>query len=76
MNIQEALLKPNEVFSHPRDVLNDESLTNEKKKKILENWKQFCTHCQESTGEGMFQGSKVDLSEVNKALILLKKRAS
>lgn len=75
MNIEEALLKPNEVFSHPRDVLKDESLTNEKKKKILENWKQYCTHLQESTGEGMSSASKVDLSEVNKALILLNKRA-
>jgi hypothetical protein len=78
VNLEQALLSPSTVFKSPRDVLCTPGLSDEERRKILEQWKLDAERLEESANENMTGGERSYLSEVSKALTELdekKKRA-
>lgn len=70
--IDEMVSNPNRHFNAPRDVLRDDDLSYDDKKRILESWKQDAMRLAESTAENMSGGEESDLREVSKTLVELK----
>ncbi len=69
MNIEKLVSQPSQNYEVPDQILVDSHLEIDQKIKALENWKQQCSHLQESSGEGMENGSENQLQAVSKALI-------
>lgn len=70
--IEDLISHPTRFFSSPREVLQDQKLTQTDKRKILESWKLDASRLAESTAENMSGGEEGDLREVSKALLELK----
>lgn len=71
--IDEMVANPNRHFNAPREVLMDDDLSFDDKKRILESWKMDAMQLAESTAENMTGGEQGDLREVAKTLVELKK---
>lgn len=78
VNLEQALLSPSTVFKSPAEVLSAPGLSDEERRKILEQWKLDAERLEDSANENMTGGERSHLSEVSKALSELerKKRAS
>lgn len=70
--IDEMVSNPHQHFNAPRDVLRDDDLSFDDKKRILESWKLDAMRLAESTAENMSGGEESDLREVSKTLVELK----
>lgn len=70
-HLDELIANPQHHFRHPADVLNEQTLSTEEKRQILESWKQDAQRLAESTSENMSGGEESDLRDVSKILIHL-----
>jgi hypothetical protein len=78
-NLEQAMLSPSTVFKSPREVLSAPELSDDERRKILEQWKLDAERLEESANENMSGGERSYLSDVSKALTELdekKKRAT
>src|ERR1700753_3540966 len=62
---------PHRHFNNPVEVLQDNDLTNDEKRRILESWKLDAQRLAESTAENMSGGEESDRREVSKTLLQL-----
>jgi hypothetical protein len=70
--VDDMVASPNRHFSAPREVLADNALSFDDKRRILESWKLDAQRLAESTAENMTGGEETDLREVSKTLVELK----
>jgi len=68
VNLEQAMLSPSTVFESPAEVLTAPCLSDEERRKILEQWKLDAERLEESANENMTGGERSRLSEVSKAL--------
>ena len=68
----DAFGNPAQMYSKPAAVLADATLSNDKKREILERWKAEAVHMEESSAEGFSGGEDSHLDEINAALDQLK----
>ena len=52
-HLTEAMQKPGDVYATPKAVLEDEALSAEDKRKVLENWANEMKYLLESTDQNM-----------------------
>jgi len=71
-HVDDLIANPTRHFDHPVDVLNEDTLTNDDKRRILESWKLDAQRLAESTSENMSGGEETDLRDVAKVLVQLK----
>lgn len=71
-HVEDLIANPNRHFDHPVDVLNEDTLSNDEKRRILESWKLDAQRLAESTAENMSGGEESDLRDVSKVLVQLK----
>ena len=71
-HVEELISNPQRHFSHPADVLNEDDLSIDEKRRILESWKLDAQRLAESTAENMSGGEETDLRDVSKVLVQLK----
>jgi hypothetical protein len=71
-HVEDLIANPNRHFDHPVDVLNEPTLSNDEKRRILESWKLDAQRLAESTAENMSGGEESDLRDVSKVLVQLK----
>jgi hypothetical protein len=69
--VDELVLDPKKWFGTPDDVLHDNKLSAEDKKRILESWKLDESRLAESTDENMTGGEESHLRDVARALLEL-----
>src|SRR5215475_13024454 len=69
--IEDMVAYPHRHFNNPVEVLQDNDLTNDEKRRILESWKLDAQRLAESTAENMTGGEESDLREVSKTLVQL-----
>lgn len=67
-DIQKALRNPSQTYPEPEAVLNDDALTLEQKKQVLQQWEQEAIRLQGSEDEGMTGGETSQLDRVKNAL--------
>ncbi|MBI1359972.1 MAG: hypothetical protein GC155_06760 [Alphaproteobacteria bacterium] len=70
--IDEIISSPRQYFTRPDDVLREDDLTNEEKRRILESWKLDESRLADSTSENMSGGEESHLREISKSLLQLK----
>lgn len=69
MDIKEALLHPEEVFSAPKKVLDHPEFTKEQKVEILRSWAYEVNECTAAEDEGMAcKDEPTHLDEIHAAL--------
>lgn len=68
MDLENAYKDPAAEFELPRDVLNDERLSHEQKKAILEQWKRDAVQLEVAASENMAGGEPNMLHRVSEAL--------
>jgi hypothetical protein len=66
--IEGAISDPTRHYTCPMDVVNDESLDTEDKRKILESWKRDAELLSTAQGENMAGGERPQLQDVSLAL--------
>jgi hypothetical protein len=66
--IESAISDPTRQYTCPMDVVNDESLETDEKRKILESWKKDAELLSTAQGENMAGGERPQLQDVNLAL--------
>jgi hypothetical protein len=66
--IESAISDPTRHYTCPMDVVNDESLDMEEKRRILESWKKDAELLSTAQGENMAGGERPQLQDVNLAL--------
>jgi hypothetical protein len=66
--IESAISDPTRHYTCPMDVVNDESLDTEDKRKILESWKKDAELLSTAQGENMAGGERAQLQDVSLAL--------
>ncbi|HEV7691987.1 MAG TPA: hypothetical protein VGO52_14220 [Hyphomonadaceae bacterium] len=71
-HVEDMITNPTRHFDHPADVLNEPTLTNDDKRRILESWQLDAQRLAESTAENMSGGEETDLRDVSKVLVQLK----
>ncbi len=70
---KKVMLDPGDMYALPEDVLKDETLSEEEKRKILKNWSDEIQHLLESGAENMlpdknFSSEEELLQQISKAL--------
>lgn len=68
MDFEKALLNPAKEFSHPKDVLAEQSLTLDQKVEVLKRWEYDALELEVAEEENMGGDSPSILSEVLDAL--------
>ena len=68
MDIEHALKDPADAFASPEAVLEDDRLSAEQKKMILEQWLQDARQLEEAAAENMAGGEPNMLHRVSQAL--------
>lgn len=68
MNFKQAMLDPTSIFACPSDVCDEQSLTRDKKIKILRRWEYDARELQVAEEENMGGGPQDVLDEVLLAL--------
>lgn len=71
MNIEDALKNPAAFFDSPENVIDDQRLTVEQKKAVLERWKQDARLLETAAAENMAGGEPNLLHRVSEALLKL-----
>ena len=71
-HVEDLIANPKHHFDHPVEVLDEPSLSNDDKRRILESWKLDAQRLAESTAENMSGGEETDLRDVSKVLVQLK----
>ncbi|RYG38134.1 MAG: hypothetical protein EON93_02575 [Burkholderiales bacterium] len=71
-HVDDLIAYPQRHFGRPEEVLNEPTLSVDKKRRILESWKLDAQRLAESTAENMSGGEETDLRDVSKVLIQLK----
>jgi hypothetical protein len=66
--IESAISDPTRHYTCPMDVVNDESLDTEDKRKILESWKKDAELLSTAQGENWAGGERPQLQDVSLAL--------
>lgn len=66
--IESAISDPTRHYTCPMDVVNDESLGTQEKRKILESWKKDAELLSTAQGENMAGGERPQLQDVSLAL--------
>lgn len=74
--VDELVLDPKKWFGTPDDVLNDNKISVEDKKRILESWKLDESRLAESTDENMTGGEESHLRDVSRALLELEEQTA
>ena len=72
--IESAISDPTRHYTCPMDVVNDESLDTDEKRKILESWKKDAELLSTAQAENMSGGERPQLQEVSLALTALEER--
>jgi len=70
-DLEQAILSPSTVFDAPAEVLSAAGLSDDERRKILDQWKLDAQRLEESANENMDGGERSHLSEVSKALSAL-----
>jgi hypothetical protein len=70
-SVEEKKVNPSAVYTHPSDVLDDASLTQDEKIAILREWHYDAVRLQDSAGENMTGGEPDRLQSVSNALLKL-----
>lgn len=65
---EQALLDPSAVYDTPRDVLDDDALSDTQKLEILRRWEVDAREKQVAEGEGMGGGERNELIDVEEAI--------
>ncbi len=68
MNIEQAMLDPSSVFTHPEEVFSAENLSREQKIKILRRWEYDARELQVADEENMGGGPPDNLDQILKVL--------
>ncbi|MDQ8186858.1 hypothetical protein [Pelagicoccus sp. SDUM812002] len=68
LKFMEAKKNPGASYSRPLEVLTDDELSQDEKRKVLESWKAEAIHLEESSGEGFGGGERSNLDEIAEAL--------
>jgi hypothetical protein len=66
--IESAISDPTRCYTCPMDVVNDESLDTQEKRKILESWKKDAELLSTAQDENMNGGERPQLQDVSLAL--------
>ena len=66
--VESAISDPTRYYTCPMDVVNDESLDIEAKRKILESWKKDAELLSTAQAENMSGGERPQLQDVSLAL--------
>jgi hypothetical protein len=66
--VESAISDPTRHYTCPMDVVNDESLDTEEKRRILESWKQDAELLSTAQAENMSGGERAQLQDVSLAL--------
>lgn len=74
--VENAISDPTRHYTRPMDVVNDESLDIEEKRKILESWKKDAELLSTAQDENMAGGERPQLQDVSLALNELNERES
>jgi hypothetical protein len=70
---EKAMQDPADCYRKPGEIVVDDRLTAEQKRKVLEAWKLDADRLSESESEGMGGGVRPHVDEVEKALLALDK---
>jgi hypothetical protein len=68
MNIEKAILNPGSEFTHPDEILSEQTLTHELKIKILRRWEYDARELEVAEEENMGGGPPSMLGEILEAL--------
>ena len=68
MDLEKAMLNPRSEFSHPEEVLNQQTITREQKIKILRRWEYDARELEVAEEENMGGGPPSMLGDVLAAL--------
>jgi hypothetical protein len=68
VQVESAISDPTRHYARPMDVVNDESLDIEAKRKILESWKKDAELLSTAQDENMGGGERPQLQDVSLAL--------
>lgn len=71
VDLERALIAPEEIFDDPMDIVNDTHMTTEEKLQILKHWEANAHDLQVATEEGMTGPGRPRLGEVKKAILQL-----
>ena len=74
--VENAISDPTRHYTRPMDVVNDESLDAEEKRRILESWKKDAELLSTAQAENMAGGERPHLQDVSLALNELNERDS
>jgi hypothetical protein len=74
--VENAISDPTRAYTCPMDVVNDESLDADEKRRILESWKKDAELLSTAQAENMAGGERPQLQDVSLALNELDQRAS
>ena len=66
--VENAISDPTRHYTCPMDVVNDESLETEEKRRILESWKKDAELLSTAQAENMSGGERPQLQDVSLAL--------
>lgn len=66
--VESAISDPTRHYTRPMDVVNDESLGTDEKRKILESWKKDAELLSTAQAENMSGGERPQLQDVSLAL--------
>jgi hypothetical protein len=66
--VEQAISDPTRHYTCPMDVVHDEGLDNEEKRKILESWKKDAELLSTAQAENMSGGERPQLQDVSIAL--------
>ena len=69
---EQAMVAPDQTFETPDQLVENEQLSLEEKRKILETWRDSELQLLRASGEGMAGGERPHLAQVEKALKRLK----
>jgi hypothetical protein len=65
---EDILSSPERFFPNPEKLLDDDRLSREQKREVLERWEAQAIHMQESDGEGFGGGERSHLDDIKRAL--------
>lgn len=75
MDIEKALFNPGNTFTHPDEILSEQTLTREQKIKILRRWEYDARELEVAEEENMGGGPPSLLGDISKALLHLHSEA-
>jgi hypothetical protein len=72
-HVEQAISDPTRAYATPMDVIHDEDLSIEEKRKILESWKRDAQLLSTAQDENMAGGERPQLQDVSLALTELER---